>query len=355
MFGRLRLIFAGWWGLARAWMLVMGILGTVAATLQILGPPQALMSKPDVKPPPAAVPTPEPRPALADQRPAATRPQDRPGRDVPGAVADPDPGLLESNPASRGDMLPRISLDGRMPMQVYAAPFDRDTKRARVGLIVAGIGMNEADSIAAAHTLPSGITLAVSPYAEHFQKALSAARIAGHEYLVSLPMEPEGFPLNDPGARALMTHLPPSRNLEQLDWVLSRIGGYVGATSILGPMRGERFSLMTDQMDAVLSVLRSRGLLYVDARRGQARSKAVWSVAVDIVIDEPANRDALDARLEELSRLAKDRGSALGVATAPHPVTLERIAAWTNSLNNRGLVLAPVTALVEPPATVTRN
>ena len=355
MFGRLRLIFAGWWGLARAWMVVLGLLGVAGVTLQILGPPMSHAPKAEVKPTPTAHPAPEPRPVVAEQRPAAALPQDRPGRDAPGAVADPDPGLLESNPAARGDMLPRISSDGRMPMQVYAAPFDRETKRARVGLIVAGIGMNEADSIAAARTLPSGVTFAVSPYAEHFQKSLSAARIAGHEYLISLPMEPEGFPLNDPGIRALMTNQPPAQNLEQLNWVLSRIGGYVGVTNILGPMRGERFSLMTDQMDAVLSVLRSRGLLYVDARLGQARSKVAWSVSVDLVVDEPASREALDARLEELSRLAKDRGSALGMATAPRPMTLERIAAWTNSLNNGGLVLAPVTALVESPAGGTKN
>jgi polysaccharide deacetylase 2 family uncharacterized protein YibQ len=355
MFGRLRLIFAGWWGLARAWMVLLGLLGAVAATLQTLGPPMPHLRKAEVKPAAPADAAPEPRQVIVEQRPAAIQPQDRPGRDVPGVVADPDPGLLESNPAARGEILPRISSDGRMPMQVYAAPFDRETKRARVGLIVAGIGMNEADSIAAAQTLPSGVTLAVSPYAEHFQKSLSAARIAGHEYLISLPMEPEGFPLNDPGIRALMTNQPPTRNLEQLNWVLSRIGGYVGVTSILGPMRGERFSLMTDQMDAVHSVLRSRGLLYIDARPGQARSKLAWSVSVDLFIDEPVSREALDARLEELSRLAKDRGSALGVASAPRPMTLERIAAWTNSLNNRGLVLAPVTALVEPPVAGIKN
>ena len=355
MLAHLRLMFTGWWGLARAWMVVLGLLGAIAVTLQILGPPTPAVPKAEVKPTPVARPAPEPRPVVAAQRPASIAPQDRPGRDVPGVVADPDPGLLEANPASRADMLPRISVDGRMPMQVYAAAFDRETKRARVGLIVAGIGMNEADSIAASRDLPGGVTLAISPYAQHVQKALSAARIAGHEYLISLPMEPEGFPLNDPGTQALMTNLPPTQNLERLDWVLSGLGGYVGVTSVLGPMRGERFAMMTDQMDAVLAVLRSRGLLYVDARPGQARSKVVWSVSVDLVIDEPASREALDARLEELSRLAKDRGSALGLATAPRPMTLERIAAWTNSLNNRGLILAPVTALVEPPVAETRN
>ena len=59
-------------------------------------------------------------------------------------------------------------------------------------------------------------------------KLLDAARLAEHEYLLSIPMEPQGFPLNDPGKQALMTNLSPEQNRTRLDWVLSRIAGYVG-------------------------------------------------------------------------------------------------------------------------------
>ena len=31
------------------------------------------------------------------------------------------------------------------------------------------------------------------------------ARPTEHEYLLSIPMEPQGYPLNDPGASALLT------------------------------------------------------------------------------------------------------------------------------------------------------
>ncbi|MGE0224953.1 MAG: divergent polysaccharide deacetylase family protein [Acetobacteraceae bacterium] len=352
---RLRDFFVGWRGLRRFWYIVLGILTLGALTLQALGPPAPAHNVPVATAPVAVAPPPpppqpqEPAVRVVQPKPVPLPPADRPGRDSPGMLADPDPALQDPVPGSDTEFLPRISRDGRMPMQVYAAAFDHQTQRVRVGLVVAGIGMNEADSLAAVRTLPAGVTLAISPYAGSIGKVLSAARMTEHEYLISIPMEPQGFPLNDPGGRALMTSLSPQDNMERLRWVLSRIGGYVGATNALGAMSGERFSGMADQMGTVLTDLQSRGLLFVDARPGQPRSPLLWNRSVDLVIDDPPGRDEIDARLAELSRLARDRGSALGLATAPRPVTVDRIAAWSNSLRNNGLVLAPVSALVEAP------
>ena len=58
-----------------------------------------------------------------------------------------------------------------MPMQVYAAGFDSSSRRPRVGVLLAGIGLNQADSEAAIRLLPGGVTLAVSPYARTRQRS----------------------------------------------------------------------------------------------------------------------------------------------------------------------------------------
>ena len=72
--------------------------------------------------------------------------------------------------------------------------------------------MSEADSLAAIKSLPGGVTLAISPYAGNIDRLLAVARMTEHEYLLSLPMEPQGYPVNDPDDRhALMTSLSPSR------------------------------------------------------------------------------------------------------------------------------------------------
>jgi hypothetical protein len=257
--------------------------------------------------------------------------------------------MTASGGAATGSV-PIVAKDGRMPMQVYAAGFDRSSQRPRVGLLLAGIGLNEADSIAAVRNLPGGISLAVSPYAGVPDRVLSLARLGEHEYLLSLPMEPQGFPNNDPGRHALMTDLPPAQNLERLNWFLARLAGYAGVTSALGALRGERFTAMNEQLGPVLAAVAERGLYWVDTRAGQGALPGVWSRSIDLVVDEPADEANIDLKLAQLTKLAQDRGRALGLATGPRPVTLARIAAWANSLTEHGLVLAPVSALVQPPA-----
>jgi polysaccharide deacetylase 2 family uncharacterized protein YibQ len=352
-------VLEGWRGLGRFWAGVFLLLGVGVSVLAVLGPPPGstvappgpalhavspsakLETGPDVKPHgDAAQPPVRPAPVAG-----------RPGRDLPGPVAEPDPTLMEPYPADPKLSLPRIAADGRTSMAVYAAGFDPTSMRPRVGMLIAGIGMSEADSLAAIKDLPGGVSLAISPYAHNIGRLLDAARITEHEYLLSIPMEPQGYPANDPDdRRALMTSLPPAESLERLRWVLSRLTGYVGVTNALGQMAGERLAAVRDQFGPVLQEVAHRGLLFVDARTGQPVLPYVWNRSVDIAIDsDPVSATAIDQRLDSLNRTALDKGSALGIVLVPRPVTLERVAAWTNTLAGKGLALAPVSALVLPP------
>lgn len=340
----LRQFFAGWRGLRRFWLLIAAVSGLTALALLLAGPPAPPMAGPR----PMPVSTAEPAAPPANRTIAAAE-SPKIGRDTPGPIADPDPALLEPVPGSPSELLPRIAIDGRTPMQVYAAGFDASTRRPRVGLVLAGLGLDQSLSAAAIHALPGGVTLAFSPYAKSPAKLLDAARAAEHECLVSIPLEPQGFPLNDPGKQALMTNLSPERNQARLMWVLSRIAGYVGAIGAEGSLRGERFASMPDEMRPVLAELAQRGLLYVDPRPGALALPLVWSRTVDLVVDMPEGAADIDDKLAKLSELARTKGSALGFAGTVRPVTTQRMATWANGLTAAGLALAPVSALVHMP------
>ncbi|MDW8445617.1 MAG: divergent polysaccharide deacetylase family protein [Acetobacteraceae bacterium] len=230
--------------------------------------------------------------------------------------------------------------------RAYARPFDDSDPRPRVALLVVGLGMSEAATRFAIEQLPGPISLAFSPYGLNLESQMAAARAAGHEVLLGIPMEPANFPLNDPGPRALMTGNPPPENIARLHWILRRGVGYVGVTNAASAvLRGERFMASTEAMRPIYEVLRERGLIFIEARPSERAPTALPSRSANLVVDERMSRTEIDARLGDLERLSRERGVALGIA-GPSQLTLERVASWAQVVELRGIALAPVSAIV---------
>ncbi len=258
----------------------------------------------------------------------------------------PDPALVVET--EKGP-LPVIGPDGRRPWQAYARPFRAPAKAPRIALIIGDMGLSAPATNAAIQQLPGAVTLAFAPYANDLQDWIGKSRAAGHEVMLQLPMEPYDFPANDPGPHALLTTLSPGANLERLEWLLGRFTGYVGVTNYMG----SKFTASAKDVRPVMEALRARGLMFVDAR-SSTRSVA-GSIARDIgiplsfnnhVIDREASRNAIDAQLAELERIALEGGTAVGIGY-PYPVTIERVARWAASLPQRGIHLAPASATVD--------
>ena len=189
--------------------------------------------------------------------------------------------------------------------------------------------------------------MAFAPYGGELARQIPAARAAGHEVLLQLPMEPFNYPTNDPGPFALLTSLGTTANIDRLEWLLGRFTGYVGVTTYMG----EKFTVSPKDMRPVINVLRRRGLMLVDARRNPASIAAVLARDLgvpqaysNLTIDRHASRIAIDTSLRELERIALRDGAAVGFASA-YPVTIDRIANWAPSLELKGIRLAPITAV----------
>lgn len=256
----------------------------------------------------------------------------------------PDPALVEQGAYGP---LPRVGADGRRPWRVYARPFDARDERPRIAIIVTGLGLSQAATEAAITRLPGSVTLAFNPYAKGLDDWIPLAREAGHEVLLSLPMESANFPVHDPGPYALRTSLAPAENLRRLEFVLSRLSGYVGVVTLMG----SGFTTAEEQLRPLLEALRGRGLLFVEAVRApktlapeMAAEIDLPHVANDMVLDENPSRAAIDIRLAELEGIVRKHTTAVAMA-APNPATLERIAAWAATLEGKNLALAPVSAI----------
>ena len=292
---------------------------------------------------------PKPEPKVA--APAAPLPTDAAPLPLPGVpaavtlVPAPVPGLVED---SRSGPLPRIAQDGRQPWQVYARPFPATDKRPRVAIVMSDLGLSGVTTGNALAKLPPGITLAFLPYAERLDDWVERARTKGHEVMLSVPMEPLNYPRDDPGPNALLTMLGPDRNVERLEWSLGKAVGYVGITSTTG----SKFTANPAAMQPIIDVLKARGLLLVDARSNPksvagplANLAGVPRALGDRIIDRDLSRGAIDDQLRELEELARTNGAAVGFAS-PYPTTIERLNLWLTALADRGIALAPASAVV---------
>lgn len=331
----------GWRWLGLFWVLVLLVFGGGALGLAALGPPERAVV---AQAPPVAAAADEP-PAPVEAAPAIAWSALQ-ARLAPALQRYIDPSLIESGAAG---VLPRIGSDGLMPMRAYARHFPREETRPRVALILGGIGLSNALSEQAIETLPQTVALAFSPYAARPDPLIERARGRGFETLLAIPMEPAGFPVNDPGNRALLTGLSWTENAQRLDWLLARYPGHVGAVGALGAMRGERFAALAEPFSRLQIALADRGLLYLDPRPGAGDPQRAWGRTVDVVVDDPATRSEIDARLAQLERVARSRGAALGYLGEVTPVALERISAWAAGIEMRSVVLAPVTAVMRRP------
>lgn len=265
------------------------------------------------------------------------------GSAPPPVMAGIDPKLLEK---SRYGMIPVVAGDLK-PFNVYAADADRAkaAKMPVVAIVIGGLGVGAAKTLDAIMKLPPAVTLAFTPYGADPGKLAERARAQRHEIFLQIPMEPYDFPDNDPGPQTLLTSLSPDQNMDRLYWHLSRMQGYAGLTNFMGA----RFIATEPAMQPIIREAAKRGLGFFDdgssprsiasqAAANQAMPFGKGDIAIDVV-PTPAE---IDRALNKLESTARERGIAVGTASAL-PVSIERISAWTRTLGDRGILLVPLT------------
>ena len=259
------------------------------------------------------------------------------------AMAGVDARLLEK---SRYGMIPTM-FEGLKPFTVYAAEADRAraAKMPVVSIVVGGLGVGAAKTTDAIMKLPSAVTLAFTPYGSDPSKLAERARAQRHEILLQIPMEPYDYPDNDPGPQTLLTTLSADANLDRLHWHLSRFQGYAGIANFMGA----RFVVTDAVMQPIIREAAKRGLGYLDdgaAPRSTApalaAAQAMPFAKADFAIDAVPTAAEIDRALTRLENLAKERGAAIGFASAL-PISIERIGVWIKALESRGIMLVPLT------------
>ena len=245
--------------------------------------------------------------------------------------------------------LPRISARGRKPFDAYSqvTPLAVTASgRPRIAIVLGGMGLNAKLSSKAIKELPGDITFGFAPYGEDLQAQVNRARARGHEVLLQLPMEPVGYPGNNPGPHTLRGDASTEENITALHWHMSRFAGYSGVTNYMGA----KLLVSEEALTPVMREVKDRGLVYLeDATVNLTLSPKVGEALrlpmrrANLVIDAEPTAPAIAAQLEKLEQEALANGAAIGTGSGLE-VTIETVAEWAKTLQEKGILLVPVSA-----------
>ena len=270
-----------------------------------------------------------------------------------GSEAQPQTGTPANPPTTQTAMLPprpeTKTPSGQQPAWLRfatAAPVDMRDK-PRVAIVIDDLGLDRprTDRVIA---LAPAVTLSFLAYSGDLPRLTEAARRAGHEMIVHVPMQPVNTKI-DMGPNGLSTNQPKEEVLRRLDWDLGRFNGYVGINNHMG----SRFTGDAQAMGWVMDELKARGLMFLDSRTiattiaaKAAAADGVPFAERDVFLDDEQTAATVDQQLTELEALAKKKGTAIAIGH-PHDATIAALVSWIAGLPQKGIVLVPLTEVVK--------
>ncbi len=197
-------------------------------------------------------------------------------------------------------------------------------KRPQIVIIIDDLGYDRA--LAAKFLSIEGpLTYAVLPHSPHCNEIANAAKRKGSEVMLHLPMEPDEYPETDPGPGALLSVMTPDERIAVLESNLDSVPFISGVNNHMG----SKMSANSEHMNQVLSIVKKRGLYYIDSlttRNSKSRSSArlfqVPFAQRDVFLDHAPEPAAIRIQLNQLVRIAELHGQAIGIAH-PYETTYE--------------------------------
>lgn len=354
-------------------------------------PPAAVAAAParPAAPPPAPAPTPAPRPAavVKEPTPERARPVSPPAvlraseaqdyaqaraeyKEVPpstppilGATPAPDapqprvkppvPEAEQTQVAAAVPVVPPKALrasprayEGDAPWLRNAVAAPAVNGRPMIAVVIDDLGVDKRRS-ALTVKLPGPLTMAWMTYADDVAAQAKTARAAGHELIIHMPMEPLNSAI-DSGPDVLRTTMTADQVRARVRAGLRKFEGYVGVNNHMG----SKFTADPAGMAVVIDELRANGLLFLDSKTsprsvgGELAAQAGMPHAIrDVFIDNVDEKGAVLKQLAQAERIARKTGYAIAIGH-PHDGTIQALKQWLPTLEDKGLVLVPLSAIV---------
>jgi hypothetical protein len=198
--------------------------------------------------------------------------------------------------------------------------------------------------------LPDRITFAVMPGLTYSKKIAELAREKKREILLHLPMERKNQNGKPQAAGTLRSDMTPMEFMTTISEDIESVPAAVGVNNHEGSALTEN----KEAMKFLMTELQTRNVFFLDSLTNPksvayatAREFGLKAAKRDVFLDnEENNAEYIHGQLEELARIAKKRGMAIGIGH-PHPATISELKKWLIEIKEQGIEIVPVSQLVK--------
>ncbi len=220
--------------------------------------------------------------------------------------------------------------------------------RGRLAILLDDAGQS-LDLVPAAAALPVEVGVAVLPFLPHSADTAAELHRSGHEIWLHLPMEPQGYPGENPGPGAVLVSMGEGEIRTTVRSALNNVPFVVGVNNHMGSKATADLRTMT----WVMQELAARGLAFIDSRttvatvaEDAARAQGVRTGRRLVFLDNERTPAAVRAQLDEAVFRARHEGRAIAIGHLTR-VTIEVLEDELPKLKARGADLVPPSKLVK--------
>ena len=218
--------------------------------------------------------------------------------------------------------------------------------RPLVAIIIDDLGYDKKIAIKFSK-LNAVLTFSILPHSP-FQKTIAhLSREKGFDIMLHLPMEPVEYPDVNPGPGTLLTSMTPDQLTRQLENDLDAVPFIKGVNNHMG----SKMTAASSQMYQIFTILKKRGLYFVDSRttvetlcKPSARLFQIPFAQRDVFLDHVATVEFIRKQLNELVRIAQHNGYAVGIGH-PHSLTYQVLREMLPELQKK-VRLVPASEIV---------
>lgn len=173
------------------------------------------------------------------------------------------------------------------------------------------------------------LTYSVLPGLKYSARSAELIVKNGGEFLVHLPMEPETYPLMNPGPQPMLLSHGDAYTQKRLEDYFRKLPGAIGASNHMG----SAYTRDAAKMQVVQSLLARQGRVFLNSLTSNSRvprkiahARGFEYLERNIFLDNNREEGAIRRQLNHAIRLAKRRGRAIAIGH-PYPETRRALAA----------------------------